>query len=360
MTTATLAGTRATSVRLSLPAARVWHADVSLDGEVTHAPGAIVELVVADLKLTGCIMSGGPHKGRSHYRVAAGKGGWGKTIPAWSYQDDAGVRVATILADAAKRAGETLGPVPPSMRVGTSFVRQEGPAARVLEQAVPGQWHVDEAGVTHVGRRLARPFKGSGVTVEKIDRARATVRLATDKIADLLPGAIVEGIEAVDVEHELSPDGLRTTIWGAQGKGEPREVAALRKVIEQIDPHRSFRGVWEYRVATLSGKRLDLQPQRVSTGMPVLQRVPVRPGVAGCEATLTLGARVLVTFIDSDPSRPCVVGFDDPESEAFTPIALSLDAVTVVRLADGERPMPATGDLAGGIWPIVGTTRVLG
>jgi hypothetical protein len=88
--------------------------------------------------------------------------------------------------------------------------------------------------------------------------------------------------------------------------------------------------------------------------------VPVRPGVSGCEAVLTLGSRVGVMFFDGEPTRPFVACFEDADGEGFVPTTLSIDALTVVRLADGVRPMPATGDLAGGIWPIVGTTRVLG
>jgi hypothetical protein len=113
-------------------------------------------------------------------------------------------------------------------------------------------------------------------------------------------------------------------------------------------------------VVIIEGERVSLQPVRVSTGMPDLQRVPMRPGMAGAKSTLIPGARVLVSFVDADPSRPQVIAFEDSEGGGFKPVLTSIDATMFVKLADGARLMPATGDLAGGIWPILGTTRVMG
>jgi hypothetical protein len=59
--------------------------------------------------------------------------------------------------------------------------------------------------------------------------------------------------------------------------------------------------------------------------MPELLRVPVRPGVAGCEAVLPLGSRVGVMFFDGEPTRYFVAGaFEDADSDAFVPDLLSL------------------------------------
>ena len=85
-----------------------------------------------------------------------------------------------------------------------------------------------------------------------------------------------------------------------------------------------FRGVFEYRVVTQSGERLNLQPVRVSLGMPDLQRVYVRPGVPGVKAMHTLGSRVLVGFVDQDEGNPAVLAFEDAEGSGFIPLSLSL------------------------------------
>lgn len=326
---ATLAGARVTSARVTLPAWGAWYADASVDGARTLS-GA-VELKIADLTLRGAVLSGGPEKqnGRSHYRLVGGAGGWGRTIRAKSYANDAGVKVATVLADAASEVGETLS-ISSDARTGPAFVRPEGPASRVLEQLAPGAWYIDEAGTTRLGRRPAKALAGSVPRVSPVDKALGTVTLAPDAIAALVPGVQVDGLEAVDVLHEVTPDGIRTTLWGANASATSRRLSAWRLLFDQLDPLRRFRGVSEYRVVTQSGKRLNVQPVRVSAGMPDLQRVVARPGIPGAEADVALGSRVLVGFVDSDPGRPYVAAYEDAEGEGWAPDRLRLDAPEII------------------------------
>lgn len=352
--TATMNGLRATSVRVNMPAWGLWHADVALDGE--HTITGRVDLKVADLSLVGAVLSGGPSKGRSFFRVVAGAGGWGKTIEPEGYANDAGVKVSTVVTDAARLVGETFDATtaPASMRTGPSFARPEGRASLVIERVAPRGWYVGEDGVTRIGLRAAVPFTGVA-TKGPLDRARGTITLASEKIAKILPGVVVEGLEAADVLHEMSAkDGLRSTIWGKLADARSRRVEALRRIMDQLDPDRPFRGVTEYRVVLQSGDRLSLQPVRVSTGMPDLERVTMRPGVSGCSSTVALGSRVLVGFADSDPGRPYVAAFEDAEGAGFVPLLTHIEA-TVLRLGAGARPAIGAGDLAGGIWPCVPT-----
>lgn len=320
---ATLNGARVTAARVTLPAWGAWYADASVDGAVSLSGS--VELKVSDLTLRGTVLSGGPEKekGRSHYRIVAGAGGWGRTIKAKSYANDAGVKVSTVLTDAAVAVGETLA-ISTDARTGPAFVRPEAPASRVLEQLAPAGWYVDEAGTTRLGKRATTTLNTSVPRVKPLDLALGTLTLAPDKIAALLPGVVVDGLEAVDVLHEVNPDGLRSTLWGKHAAGTSRRLAAWRALFDQLDPMRRFRGVCEYRVVTQTGKRLNLQPVRVSLGMPELQRVVARPGIPGAEAQVALGSRVLVGFVDADPGRPYVAAYEDAEGEGFSPTTLTL------------------------------------
>lgn len=359
MTMSTLAGHRVTSARVTLSAWGCWYADASVDGE--HTLSGRVELQVADLTLSGTVLSGGPDKGRSFYRLVAGAGGWGRKIPAESYDDDAGVKKSTVFGDAAAKAGETLdlSSLKASDRLGPRYTRPEGRASSVLELHASRAWYVGEDGVTRLGQRPASKLPAKA-TLGPVDRARKTVTIASDSIATILPGLVVEGLMAVDVQHELSPSGLRSTIWGSMADGKDRALEALRAVMEQLDPFRRFRGVTEYRVVTQEGSMLNLQPVLASSGMPDLPRVPVRPGVAGCKSDVMLGALVLVTFVNSDPGRPYVAGFEDADGAGFVPLMTTIDAQTIVRLGAGAIPIARAGDLAGGIWPIAPTqTKVL-
>lgn len=320
----TLNGHRVTSARATIPAWGRWYADVSIDVEATLTGAATLK--IADLTLVGTVLTGGPAKGRSHFRIVAGAGGWGRTLPRKSYTNDAGVKLATVLGDAAKEAGEMLDLGARSAdRVGPNWVRDDGPASRLLEQLASESWYIDEAGVTRLGRRPTVRYALPS-THGPLDLARRTVTIAAESIATILPGVVVEGIEACDVEHEVTPDGLRSTIWGATSTGPSRSLAAIGAILDQHDPFRKYRGQYEYRVVLRSDKRLDLQPVRVSTRMPDLRRVMIRPGVPGFEAEAAIGSRVLVGFVDADPSRPVVLAFEDSEGEGFVPDSVNVRA----------------------------------
>lgn len=325
MSTALLNGTRCTSAEVHIPAHGAWWASASLDTEATLS--GQVTLTIADLTLIGTVVSGGPSKGRSHYRIVGGKGGWSSVVPAVHYSNDAGVKYSKVLDDLARAAGETLTDIPTGT-VGTAWTRPADPASRVLELLFPKQWYVDETGVTHIGARSSAPL-ATKATIVTTDPARGTVVLAADSIATILPGVVVEGFTAVDVLHEVSSDGLRSTIWGEGRSAGSRRLAALKALVLGFVPDLKFRGVYEYRVVQQGfgdggPGRCDLQSVRVSLGMPDLRRVLTRPGVAGANALLALGSRVLVAFVNADPARPVIVGFEDPESNGFVPDTLNL------------------------------------
>jgi hypothetical protein len=352
LSVATLNGSRLTRARINLPKWGCWYTDLSVDGEIAIAAGAKATVVVADLTLVGAVLSGGSELGRSSYRIVAGAGGWGKTLPRKSYSNDAGVKLATVLGDAAKEAGETLSPISALQRVGPAYDRDEGPASRALELLVPRAWYVDEAGVTRLGARGTSTLPAGVTRVAPVDRARGKVVLASEAIAAILPGVVVDGMAAVDVLHEISAEGgLRSTVWGS---ASPSTLDSLSALARQLDPDRDYRGISEYRVVTQDGDRVNLQPVRASTGKPDLRRVPVRSGVAGAKSTLTPGCRVLVSFVDSDPGRPVVVGLEDTDGEGFTPLMTEIDASTFIRLGAGAKPAIAAGDLAG-IFPCIPT-----
>jgi len=267
----TLAGHNITTARAYLPAWGAWYADVQTDGE--HDLAGAVDLVLADLTLRGTVLSGGASKGRSEFRIVGGKGRWGKTIPDTSYANSAGVKLSTVLGDAAAACGETLdtSTIDRAARVGPSWARREDRACRLLEQLVPRAWYVGEDGITRLGRRPAVVYTDAAPRVTPLDRARRRVTLAPATLAKLVPGAIVDGLEAIDVVHEASAKGgVRTTIYGADGLASGSQVIdAFREILDQLDPDRAFRAVWEYRVVTQDGELLNLQPVLVSSGMPV-------------------------------------------------------------------------------------------
>ena len=318
----TLNGARVTSSRVFIPAWGCWHASVDVDGDVAIAPGARVTLVMADLALVGTVLTGGTALGRSFYRIVGGAGGWGKAVPAASYPDDSGTKFATILGDTAQAVGETMAPIAATVRTGPNWTREAGPASMALNTLAPAAWYVDQSGVTHLGARTPAPLPAKVTRLKPVDLARGKVELASESIATILPGVVIDGLTAVDVVHEISAEGgLRSTVYG----GPNGSVAeSVRKFLAALEPNRDFLAPSEYRVDVVSGNRLHLQPLR--SHMPYLKLVPVRPGVSGCDAEIALGSFVVVQWLDGDPSRPFVSSFADVDADRFQPSELTLNA----------------------------------
>jgi hypothetical protein len=347
MSTATIAGRPVTHARVYLPAWGVPWAEVSLADDAILA--GRTTLNVADLVFSGTIMSGGIGPiGRAGYRLAAGAGTWGKKVGQKSYSNSAGVKASSVIDDAARECGESIeaATLPPATtRLGYAWTREAAPASRVLELVAPAGWYVNHSdGVTRIRTRTSLPLDVKA-TIQSVDRAREVVILSAPSIASIIPGVVVEGIVAADVLHEVTPTGgIRSTIWGNGQSSTNRALTALRRILEQLDPGRRFRGLYEYRIVSQENERLNLQPIRVSTGMPDLQRVPVRPGIPGAKATHLLGARVLVAFVDASPARPIVLGFEESDGAGFVPVDLSLEASGEIALADGVGRVIREGD----------------
>jgi hypothetical protein len=317
--TASVAGIGATKLRIYTPPWGAWWVEAQLEAESSLS--GRVTIVASDRTLSGTIVSGGiSGQGKSAYRIVGGAGGWARPAPPRSYNDPSGVKLSTVLEEAATDAGEVFDAPPPATLIGTAWARDDGPASRVLELLARRAWHVDDAGLTHLGRRLrlAIPL-ADGMELGPIDRARGCVDIAGEQIADILPGQVIDGLEVVEVETTISGSSVRSTAYFASPHGDGGQVdLALEAAIGRLFPWlRYARSPFEYRVVTQDGELLNLQPVLASLGLDDLEGIAVRPGVAGVRADVALGSRVLVSFINADPSRPVVVGFEDADSDGF-------------------------------------------
>jgi hypothetical protein len=349
MSTASVNGITASRMRVNVPAWGAPWVDVDLTEETALAAGNAVTVVLADLTISGVVVSGGSNGGRSAYHIVGGKGGWNRELPAGRpYADDLGIKVSTVLGDAARAAGETLADVPDT-RLGPRFARIVGPASRVLHELAPRNWYVDFAGVTHIGQRPTTTYTGDDPRT-RVDKALGVIDLAVESLAGLVPGVIVDGSRpATDVQYELEGSRLTARIYAA-AYGD-RFLNAQRRIFEALFPDIRYRGTFEFRVVTQTGERLNLQPVRVSSGFGDLAAVPVRPGMAGLKAMVQLGELVLVTFADADPSRPQVIAHDAPDAPGWMPLQLELGgpgALGIARIGDTVQAGPYAGVITSG------------
>lgn len=326
MSLATLAGHSVSRALVQVPAWGLWWADVDLvEAELVSGR---VALVLADVTLSGTVVSGGLANGRAAYRVVGGAGGWGATIAAESYLDDAGVRVAGVLGDAAAACGETIAGADSAARIGPHYARANALARDVLNELAPRNWYVDFNGVTQIGQRAETTYVGDGVRT-RVDAGVGVIDLAiAGEIVALVPGVVVDGaLPAVDVEYELTETRLTARVYA--GRRPSRRLDAWGRLLDAFDPRRRYRGSYEFRVVSQSGDRVNLQPIRASSGLKDLARVPMR-GPAGMRAQVTLGSSVVVSFVDCDPSRPFVYAFDAWDAPGWAPSRIDLSPLVHV------------------------------
>jgi hypothetical protein len=349
---ATLSDQVITRATLQIPAWGLPWAEVETDTPETLEDGT-VELQISDLTMAGTVITSGPYRGRSRYRVVAGSGGWGEIIEAKSYTAGYQVLRSDVLRDAAAAAGEPINLDDVTGDLGNHWTRQEGPAARTLELVAPRAWYVELDGVTHVGARPVVEYTGDATRADGTDRAAGKIELAPDSLVGLLPGAVVDGLTAADIEVRFGGKGLRATVWAEHGASS-RLASALDRIVQALTADRRLAGSWEYRVLQQQGERLDLQPVRTATGLPYLTRVRVRLA-PGLRVEHRPGSLVLVTFVDGSPSRPAVTGGDDPESPGWLPQAVYLEADGPIDIAaDGDASINGSLVKAGAGWaPVV-------
>lgn len=342
-------GATAKRARVQVPAQGLWYVDAELADDVVLEEGAAATVELGDLGLTGAVVSGGVWRGDARYRIVGGSGGWGREVASKDYVNDAGVDALTVIREAAHDAGETfdLTTVPATV-IGRRWLREAAPASRVLELVSPA-WYVGEDGVGRCGAR-PRTELTVAATTTRVDRDSGVIEIhGAESLAALVPGVVVEGLEALDVCHELEPTGIRTVLYGRR-----QFRSAWRALIEAALPDLRFRGgPYEYRVVSRTGARLNLQPARTSLGLPSLRRVRVRPGLPGMKSEPKLGALVLVSFVNAEPSGAVVTGFEDADGAGFLPDSLSLCPVAgvalgVARTTDAVVAGPFGGTIVGG------------
>jgi hypothetical protein len=330
---ATINGAACTRLVAQLPIWGRGFFDVDTAEDLALERGARVTIKVAEREFACAVLSGGAFQGKARYRAVMGAGGWGKEIAAKPYANDAGIKLSTVLRDAATACGETMGNMPATV-MGPHYARELASAGETLNALAPRAWYVDAAGTTHVGAWPTVAYAGDGART-RVDHAAGVIELATDTLGELVPGVTVDGHgPASDVEYDV--DAKRLTVRVYYARQLSRTLLAFSRMLEALDPRRKYRAVYEFRVTSQSGERFNLQPVRASSGMPTLSRVPTR-GHPGIKATVAPAERVLIAFVDGDPSRPSIIAHDAPDAPGWLP--------SLIQLGEGTDPFVRKSDL---------------
>jgi hypothetical protein len=182
---------RIVSARITLPA---WGAAV---GDAQLADDAAVParatLTIGNLALVMTARRGGgaagAFAGSRGLRLVAGADGWRQTCPRQFYADPLGIKLATVLRDAAVKVGESvaLSSAYASRAVGVFWSREEAPASRTLKNTIGNAWWIDALGVTQIGERPTTRI--TSAFVPTFDPARGQWTIATEDPLSWRPGA---------------------------------------------------------------------------------------------------------------------------------------------------------------------------
>ncbi len=324
-----------------------WRADVILEGGAV--PVGRVTVTCADLILKGTVdpaASGFDQPDRPHVVVLGGIGWDAPVTSPLAYASDAGVRLATVLTDLSRRAGEPL-VLPTDRNIGPTFdapatapgapVRYRDVLAALYRIGACPQWRVDPDGVTRFGARV-----GTEITARATPMGRAAdigkTKVGLDEPAGFLPGNILPGIGEIQ----------RLTIRETAGKLEAdvftstptlRELQA--EMMLSLFPVLTYGYARTYVVAiggVNADGTLNLVAPPDAPGLPPLRNVG-QWTLGGALAFPYEGALVAVSFLDANPTRPVVMGFapgavDRSRVGADNLLELGKDAL-VTRIADG-------------------------
>lgn len=326
MSFATLEGFRVTAAEVHLPQYGAWWATVELDDESTLSGS--VTLKIGALDLVGTIDRGRSFAGTSKYRIVAGANGWRTTVAAKGYASGA-LQMSTVLADAARDSGETLVSGYTDRSLGTSFAREAAPASNVLDELVGSDgWYMRADGATVLDARTDGAVDQPYRVLNYNPPARVAI-VDTDNPEAFEPGKTI-AIETAELvisalSLRVTRKGLRLHVELAESATEGRLERAVRAAVAKLLPRQlAYLGVHEYRIVAQSAQLLDVTPRYRDRGLPELAGVPQYPGLHGTETDATVGATVLVSFLNGDPTRPIVCGYERPEATGATATQIRL------------------------------------
>lgn len=137
--------------------------------------------------------------------------------------------------------------------------------------------------------------------------------------------AFALGFSAALLVLELAPVAMMSGALAA-----PTPVDRLRRAFGDLVraevPRLTFLGIYEYAVqgASSDGTTVDATPVDTTQPLPGLVKIPVRLPVS--TATIAAGQRVLVFFVNGDPTRPAVMNSDP------VPLVATVDAANRLNL----------------------------
>ncbi len=351
-----------------------WLADIATNSGTRIPDGKRISLVVENIVLSGAIIRGNISGDVGRYLVS-GRPEWDKPIPSRprnAHRSSASVLLQTVLSDILQdvfgSSWQSIVVLPPAARLGEHYERPGTSGdvtvtGRELLALLKLSWYVRNDGVTVFGTRESGTVKPSDTPLVSYRNDALGLRaVMTEDPVAFVPGLTFEGEIIGEVVYSITPEDITTYTW-------PRKTSnvfadAIKTTLWRMFPKLFFQGVYEYTTAGLaSSGRHDLR----STGsrwLPDITLGSFWTGAAGHRASLPIGTRVGVAFMDSDPSRPIMVSVEpitptevswnhapiDSQFVATNSISMTADVDAIVnaanvKLGGAHAPALRSGDM---------------
>jgi len=350
---------RASQVELTIPQWGGWRAEVVLEGD--EPPTGQVTLTVGGMALTGTVQRGSVEFPGKPAVVIRGGIGWLSDVSApISFQSDAGVRLSTVLSAISRAARQTI-EQPTDSTIGGYFeaiasrpssrVTYKDLLDRMVRDGSVSNWRVDPDGVTRFGARTGAPVTDRYTFVRRNPSTGSRV-FAIDDPKQILPGNLIDGVAIVRAVIRESHDEITAEVF--EDSSPPSIADQIRALVASAFDD----AVRTYVVAACHGDgRLDLVPPPNCTYYPEMRNVE-QWSLGGCVYKASAGDEAAVVFLDSNRTRPIVIGFK-LTSDTVQDVARKGDTVKILlppMVFNGTvGGAPASGILASMVGSTLGT-----
>lgn len=340
-----------------------WTADLVIDTET--APSGVVDVTDASgtVLLRGRVLRSEAPFGRAEVRLVGGVGALATVLPPRYYR---GATVRTILADLARETGSTLADDlgAETSRELAAWVRVGGDDAvtalrHLLRAALPSgwTWRTRYDGSLWLGAETWPDVIAPEVEVVDRRPARGEVVVRAATVAELLaiePGQVFEGLDVCSVRIDASGDRLRAVLRTTAQARTAGDVVTngIQRLAREATVERALLALYEARVLLQSRSTgaLQVEPQpdsdEAARTIPLLTDVPLIAPYPGGKLFYPANAikhrevRVLVGFIDGDPSKPYALPW--PNVGGVAPERVSIRAPRYANDLPGDAPSPAS------------------
>jgi hypothetical protein len=291
-----------------------WIADLVIDqvDGTGFSAGTSVTIQTANISLVGTVIPGrtGDVFDAVHVRVAGGAGGLGATASAQNFIQP-GAFVRDVVNALCSDGGETLSATADATFLATNLAAwsiktgtvAQGLLALLALKAPTFSCRILTDGTLWMGTETWPASSGTADILAQ-DPTENSFDLGVES-PWIVPGVNVSGVGNVNkVTHYIEQTKIRSHVL-VDIPGEERGMRAdIAGIVAQEMANVDFYGRYECKVIAQSAdlSTVDLQP--VNAKFAGLQRVPLRLGLPGVTAQFAPGAKVLLGWMEGDPSQP--------------------------------------------------------